>query len=125
MLSERVSEMAEARPRLTPPSTESSGIPIATIPHKFHRPGFPVEYSSIPSPVNQASYPTTPVDRQSYPTSPSSPCSTSSDHDSSLEKQMPTDSDHSDDGEKDSFSKTEYYRNPNSDNNGEFIHFFY
>lgn len=145
MLSERVSEIAEAAPRLSPTSAGSSGIPLSNIPHKpFHRPGFPVEYQSIPSPANcqpystspaerpsfvpspvdRSSYAPSPADRQSYPTSPSSPCSTTSEHDSSLEKQLPMDSDNSDDGDKDVYSRTEYYRNPNTDNNGEFIYLF-
>ena len=108
MLSERVSEMTETLPRLSPSISNSPGIPVTNVPHKpFHRPGFPTEYPSMPSPA----------DRQSYPTSPSSPCSTTSEHDSSLEKQTPMDSDNSDDGEKDVYSKMDYYRNPN--NNGE------
>ena len=141
MLSERVGKIAEAAPRLSPASAASPGIPLPSVPHKpFHRPGFPVEYQSLPltancqpyttspverpsfapSPIDRPSYAPSPADRQSYPTSPSSPCSTASDHDSSLEKQLPMDSDHSDDGgDKDSYSRTEYYRN--TDNNGEYL----
>ena len=111
MLSERVSEVTEVSPRLCSSTSDPPGIPLTNVPHKpFHRPGFPMEYPSIPS---------SPADRQSCPTSPSSPCSTTSEHDSSLEKQMPTDSDHSDDGERDVYSKMEFYRNPN--NNGKYI----
>ena len=111
MLSERVSELADMSPRLNSTSSVPQGLSLSSVPHKpFHRPGFPVEYHSVPSP---------PVDRQSYPTSPSSPCSTASEHDSSLEKQMATDSEHSDDGDRDAYSKMDYYRSPN--NNGTYF----
>lgn len=85
---------------ISPAVNPASELPTQQKP--FHRPGFPTEYPSIPSPIERG---------QSCPTSPSSPCSTSSDHDSGLEKTPTTDSDHSEDGEKD----TQYYRNPNTD----------
>ena len=115
MLSERVSELADMSPRLNSTSSVPQGLSLSSVPHKpFHRPGFPVEYHSVPSP---------PVDRQSYPTSPSSPCSTASEHDSSLEKHMATDSEHSDDGDRDAYSKMDYYRSPN--NNGTYLLIFF
>lgn len=93
---------------ISPAVTPASDITVQQKP--FHRPGFPTEYPTIPSPIERG---------QSCPTSPSSPCSTASEHDSSLEKTIPTDSDHSDDGEKDAMG-TQYYRNPNHDNSGMF-----
>lgn len=120
----------------------------------FHRPGFPPEYPSVPSPVHRvAPYPkisspmthmttldpqrtsgypvvpspiertsvypsmASPVERgHSCPTSPASPCSTASEHDSSLEKNGPTtDSDQSDECDRDS---QQYYRNPHQLDHG-------
>ncbi|KAL4229391.1 sequence-specific DNA binding [Mactra antiquata] len=81
--------------------TVSGSAEISVQQKPFHRPGFPTEYPSIPSPIER---------NQSCPTSPSSPCSTASEHDSSLEKTVPIDSDHSDDGDKDAMG-THYYRN--------------
>lgn len=88
--------------------TVTTGADISVQQKPFHRPGFPVEYPTIPSPIER---------NQSCPTSPSSPCSTASEHDSSLEKTTPTDSDHSDDGDKDAMG-THYYRNPGLDSSG-------
>lgn len=88
---------------ISPAVTPATDITVQQKP--FHRPGFPTEYPTIPSPIERG---------QSCPTSPSSPCSTASEHDSSLEKTTPTDSDHSDDGDKDALG-THYYRNPNHD----------
>ncbi|KAH3699836.1 homeobox protein XHOX-3-like [Dreissena polymorpha] len=84
---------------ISPAIASSTDLPVVNQ-KPFHRPGFPPEYPTIPSPEERG---------QSCPTSPSSPCSTASDHDSSLEKTSPTDSDHSD-MERDA---QQYYRNPN------------
>lgn len=89
---------------ISPAVNPGTDLPVQQKP--FHRPGFPIEYPTIPSPIERG---------QSCPTSPASPCSSASDHDSSLEKTAPTDSDHSDDGEKD--MGIQYYRNPHMEGN--------
>ena len=93
---------------ISPSVTPTTEITVMQ-PKPFHRPGFPPEYPTIPSPVERG---------QSCPTSPSSPCSTASEHDSSLEKTGPTDSDISEDGDREG---SQYYRNPNSHDNGKYL----
>ncbi|WAR06102.1 HOX3-like protein [Mya arenaria] len=90
---------------ISPAVTSVTDMPTVVQQKPFHRPGFPPEYPTVPSPIERG---------HSCPTSPASPCSTSSEHDSSLEKSAPMDSDHSDEGNMEGH---QFYRNPHAMDN--------